>query len=128
LSGASKIEADNREHTRDGLLLMFEEIIFHQLHGFTRALGRGAGRCSHQRQHEALILIREEGCWHSQEEKAEYGNDDHVDRHIANWSRKEALHALFIGACTATKHAVEPAKEASLLLTVVRTGLQHRRA
>ena len=116
LATTGKVEAADGLRRGDDVGLFLQQIVAHFGQYRFGTLGAGVGRHAHFHHQQALVFIRQEGRRYLLEQKAGTHHDQQEHHQIAPTTRQHAADAALETLGAAVEAAVEPAKEAFLLV------------
>ncbi len=100
------------------------ENLFDLLNGRGRAVGTGFRWSLNIDDQEALVFIRHESAWQTDEEIAEAGNESEIDDHHPARTARAAGGCLGVAMGQAIEFAVEPAAKATFFVMPFLDGLE----
>ena len=126
LTTTRKAKAVNRKHGFNVVFLFGEVVVRHFVQHFLGTLLRCTRRELCHRQEHALVFIRQERAWQTNEQESHAHHDDDIEQQITTGTAQDVTHAVGVMVRALIKHAVKPAEEPFVLaVTAFLNRLQH---
>ena len=126
LTTTRKAKAVNRKHGFNVVFLFGEVVVRHFVQHFLGTLLRRTRRKLCHRQEHALVFIRQERAWQTNEQDRHPRHDDDIEQQVTTGAAQDVAHAVGVVVRALIKHAVKPAEEPFMLaMTAFLNRLQH---
>ncbi|MNB89842.1 hypothetical protein D3C75_368890 [compost metagenome] len=115
LTTTRKAKAVNRKHGFNVRFLFGEVVIGHFIQHFLGTFLRCTRRKLRHCQEYALVFIRQEGAWQTNEQERHADHDDDIQQQITTGAAQNIAYAVGVMMRALIKHAVEPTEEPFML-------------